>query len=88
MFDVEGFILVGGQSSRMGSDKSQLSFGKQTAVERIGAALGPLTATVRLVGAPIRAGAVGLDSVRILMNAGAHWGESRRPSVLANQSGP
>src|ERR1700704_1198085 len=50
MFDVEGFILVGGQSSRMGSDKSQLVFGQQTGVEHIAAALRPLTRTVRLVG--------------------------------------
>lgn len=63
MFDVEGFILVGGQSSRMGSDKSRLAFGKQTAVERIAAALRPLTTTVRLVGARIQAEAIGLDSV-------------------------
>lgn len=50
MFDVEGFILVGGQSSRMGSDKSRLVFGQQTSVERIAAALQPLVRTVRLVG--------------------------------------
>ena len=50
MFDVEGFILVGGQSSRMGSDKSQLLFGARTAVEHIAAALHALTPTVRLVG--------------------------------------
>src|ERR1700694_3442297 len=50
MFDVEGFILVGGQSSRMGSDKSQLVFGTLTGVERIAAALGTLTPNVRLVG--------------------------------------
>jgi molybdopterin-guanine dinucleotide biosynthesis protein A len=50
MYDVEGFILVGGQSSRMGSDKSQLMFGAQTAVERIAAALRALTPIVRLVG--------------------------------------
>jgi molybdopterin-guanine dinucleotide biosynthesis protein A len=51
MFDVEGFILVGGQSSRMGVDKSQLLFGAQTGVEHIAAALGALTPRVRLVGA-------------------------------------
>jgi molybdenum cofactor guanylyltransferase len=50
MFDVEGFILVGGQSSRMGSDKSQLLFSNRTAVEHIAAALRALTPTVRLVG--------------------------------------
>ncbi|SRR6266404_4405408 len=51
MFDVEGFILVGGQSSRMGVDKSQLLFGAQTGAEHIAAALGALTPRVRLVGA-------------------------------------
>lgn len=63
MFDVEGFILVGGQSSRMGSDKSQLVFGKQTGVERIAAALRPLTARVRLVGSHVQAEASGLENV-------------------------
>jgi len=64
MFDVEGYILVGGQSSRMGSDKSQLVFGKQTGVERIAAALRPLTARVRLVGSHVQAEANGLENVR------------------------
>jgi molybdopterin-guanine dinucleotide biosynthesis protein A len=50
MFDVEAFILVGGQSRRMGTDKSQLLFGEQTGVERIASALGPLTPTIKLVG--------------------------------------
>jgi molybdopterin-guanine dinucleotide biosynthesis protein A len=63
MFDVEGFILVGGQSSRMGSDKSQLVFGEQTGVERIAAALRPLTDRVRLVGSRVQAEAVGLETI-------------------------
>ena len=63
MFDVEGFILVGGQSSRMGADKSQLVFGQQTGVERIAAALRPLTAKVRLVGSHVQAEASGLENV-------------------------
>src|SRR5216110_1456826 len=52
MLDVEGFILVGGASSRMGSDKSQLVFGGQTAVERIAAELRSVTSQVSLVGLP------------------------------------
>ena len=63
MFDVEGFILVGGQSSRMGSDKSQLVFGKQTGVEHIAAALRPLTRTVRLVGSRDQGDAAGLQNI-------------------------
>lgn len=63
MFDVEGFILVGGQSRRMGTDKAQLSYGKQTAVERIAAALRPLTTTLRLVGAKAQLNASCLESV-------------------------
>ena len=50
MFDVEGFILVGGASSRMGSDKAQLKFDGQTGVELIAAALRPIAGAVRLVG--------------------------------------
>lgn len=50
MFDVEGFILVGGASSRMGSDKAQLKFDGQSGVELIAAALRPNVDTVRLVG--------------------------------------
>src|SRR5437588_12756552 len=51
MFDVEGFILVGGQSSGMGSDKSQLMFGQRTGVAHIAAALRVLTPRIKLVGA-------------------------------------
>jgi molybdopterin-guanine dinucleotide biosynthesis protein A len=50
MLDVEGFILVGGASSRMGSDKSQLTFGRLTAVERIAAELRSVASDVSLVG--------------------------------------
>src|SRR5256885_4416960 len=50
MFDVEGFILVGGASSRMGKDKSQLLFSGQTAVERLTRELAAVTAKVSLVG--------------------------------------
>ena len=50
MLDVEGFILVGGASSRMGSDKAQLSIAGQTGVELIAAALQPHVGAVRLVG--------------------------------------
>ncbi len=39
MAHVEGFILVGGESSRMGTDKSRLLLGNQTFVELIGGAL-------------------------------------------------
>src|SRR2546430_4634071 len=63
MFDVEGFILVGGQSRRMGSDKSRLVFGTRTSVEHITAALSALTANVRLVGARDQGSATGLQNV-------------------------
>ncbi|MDX6559168.1 MAG: hypothetical protein QOF72_2217 [Blastocatellia bacterium] len=63
MFDVEAFILVGGQSSRMGSDKSRLIFGTQTSVQHIAAALGALTDTVRVVGATDQGHAAGLLNV-------------------------
>ena len=63
MFDAEGFILVGGQSSRMGSDKSRLVFGAQTSVEHIAAALHRLTRTVRIVGSKDPSDATGLRNI-------------------------
>ncbi len=51
MLDVEGFILVGGKSSRMGTDKSRLMLEGQTVVERIADELRPTSHSVRLVGA-------------------------------------
>ena len=46
---IEGFILAGGASSRMGTDKSRLVLGGQTFVERVAAALFAVTNTVSLV---------------------------------------
>ena len=51
MFDVEAYILVGGQSRRMGRDKSQLILGSQTLIERIAMELASFASSVALVGA-------------------------------------
>ena len=50
MKDTEAFILVGGASSRMGTDKSQLLIDRQTFTERISETLLNLTNTVTIVG--------------------------------------
>jgi molybdopterin-guanine dinucleotide biosynthesis protein A len=50
MADIEGFILIGGKSSRMGADKAQLRLGRQSFVERIAAALLSIGNPVRVVG--------------------------------------
>lgn len=50
MFDVEAFILVGGASSRMGSDKSQLVFNGRTSIERIATELLTVALPVAMVG--------------------------------------
>lgn len=71
MLDVEGFILVGGASSRMGSDKAQLMFGTQTAVQRIAAELTVLTNRVRLVGSRGDPGDSGFENVPDVLE---HWG--------------
>ena len=51
MLEIEGFILVGGASSRMGTDKARLTLGAQSFVERIHTALSSITTKTTLVGA-------------------------------------
>jgi molybdopterin-guanine dinucleotide biosynthesis protein A len=50
MLDVEGFILVGGASSRMGADKSRLVLDGQTGVERIADSMRSMAGRISLVG--------------------------------------
>ena len=50
MQSLEGFILAGGASSRMGVDKSELVLGGQTFVERVATALSAVTNTITVVG--------------------------------------
>jgi molybdopterin-guanine dinucleotide biosynthesis protein A len=47
---MEAFILAGGASSRMGTDKSQLLIERQTFTERIAESLSSIVDTVTLVG--------------------------------------
>lgn len=51
MSDMEGFILAGGASSRMGTDKARLSLGGSTFIERIARALREATPDLRVVSA-------------------------------------
>lgn len=53
MFDVEGFILVGGRSSRMGHDKALLTLNGETFVHRLNRELSRIALRVRLVGSKI-----------------------------------
>lgn len=69
--DVEGFILVGGASSRMGSNKAQLTFGEQTTVQVIAAALGSGADRVRVVGSAADTTAAGFENVPDLQE---RWG--------------
>lgn len=63
MLEIEGFILVGGASSRMGEDKARLKLGGQTFVERIARALSSITSRVSTVGAKTEANNGGLPNV-------------------------
>jgi len=71
MFDVEGFILVGGKSTRMGEDKAALSFDGRTSIQRTAAEMAPVTSRVRLVGARQDQGRSPLENVPDIHR---HWG--------------
>lgn len=49
--EIEGFVLVGGASSRMGRDKARLPLQGRSFVERIAEAVGMVAPRVNLVGA-------------------------------------
>lgn len=68
MFDVEGFILVGGASSRMGRDKAELTYAGHRSIERIAAELPP---PVTLVGGRHEYRHLSLKNVPDLHE---HWG--------------
>lgn len=60
---VSGFILVGGASSRMGSEKARLILKGQTFVERIAAEMLPVVHSVTVVGSPGKTIGLNLPSV-------------------------
>lgn len=61
MADIEGFILAGGASSRMGADKALLRLGGDLFVERVGRALQSITGRVRVVSSRHEGAAFGLE---------------------------
>ncbi len=61
MQDIDAFILAGGASRRMGTDKSQLPLDGQTLIQRVAAALERVAGSVTVVGRS--AGAPHLQSI-------------------------
>jgi molybdenum cofactor guanylyltransferase len=79
MDSFEGFILAGGASSRMGTDKSKLILEGATFVARIAAALSAITSAVTVVGKNVGNESVGnqtnpKSSVRTVPDVFAAWG--------------
>ncbi len=69
MDQIEAFILAGGASSRLGTDKSQLLIDEQTLVERITARLLEITDLITIVGKPPTA-----SRLPTVPDVYPHWG--------------
>jgi len=63
MADIEGFILAGGASSRMGADKALLRLGGEPFVGRVARSLRSIAARVRVVTSRHEGAAFGLEVV-------------------------
>jgi molybdopterin-guanine dinucleotide biosynthesis protein A len=72
MLEIEGFILIGGASSRMGTDKAQLDLDGRTFVERIHEALSSITTRTTLVGR--ESGGERWPQLRALPDVHVKWG--------------
>jgi molybdopterin-guanine dinucleotide biosynthesis protein A len=72
MLEVEGFILVGGASVRMGLDKAGLKLGGRSFVERAAQGLAAITESIRLVGA--RGDEAGMNSLTVIEDVYPGWG--------------
>jgi molybdopterin-guanine dinucleotide biosynthesis protein A len=66
-----GFVLAGGNSSRMGQDKARLPLHGKTLLEHVAAAVAEAAGSVTLVGAPERYRNLGF---RILPDSHPGWG--------------
>ncbi len=67
---LSGFILAGGASSRMGTDKAELLIAGQTFVQRIAAAMASTVSSVALVGKPLATG----PNIPTVPDVHEHWG--------------
>jgi len=63
MDHIEAFILAGGASSRMGTDKSQLLIERQTFTERLAETLLAVTDSISIVGRESHAGLPGIPDL-------------------------
>ncbi len=73
MDSIEGFILIGGQSRRMGTDKARLMLDGKSFVERIAADLSCITSSVTIVGGHTIAPKLKID-LPAVPDVYAQWG--------------
>ena len=79
MSDIEGFVLNGGKSSRMGSAKGTLKIGEKTLVERAAEALNSVCERVCVVGGE------DFDSIEVLPDIPWH-GSDQKASIFGLRS--